>query len=97
MPTTSLYPLRVTADTVCVYSPYKKDFGQMLRGEFHKSLPLLLTDQQLSVLRSLCTIPHPSISLSKTGIRVPRYSGFVNVKLLNTFLAFPQQLLPVSS
>ena len=25
----------------------------MLRGEFHKSLPLLLTGQQLSVLRSL--------------------------------------------
>lgn len=25
----------------------------MLRGEFHKSLPLLLTGQQLSVFRSL--------------------------------------------
>ncbi len=46
----------------------------MLRGEFHKSLPLLLTDQQLSVLRSLCTIPHQCISLIETGTRVTCYS-----------------------
>ncbi len=67
MPVTSLYPLQITVDTVCVYSPVKskKDFEQMLRGEFHKSLPLLLTGQQLSVLRSLCTIPHQCISLLK--------------------------------
>ena len=50
----------------------------MLRGEFHKSLPLLLTGQQLSVLRSMCTIPHLCISLFETGIRVTRYSKFVN-------------------
>ena len=65
-------------------SYYKKDFGQMLRGEFHKSLPLLLTDQQLSVLRSLCTIPHLCISLFETGIRVTRYGRFVNVNLQDT-------------
>lgn len=46
----------------------------MLRGEFHKSLPLLLTSQQLSVLRSLCTIPHQCISLIETGTRVTCYS-----------------------
>ena len=50
----------------------------MLRGEFHKSLPLLLTGQQLSVLRSMCTIPHLSISLFETGIRLTRYDKFVN-------------------
>ena len=50
----------------------------MLRGEFHKSLPLLLTGQQLSVLRSMCTIPHLCISLFETGIRLTRYDKFVN-------------------
>jgi len=50
----------------------------MLRGEFHKSLPLLLTGQQLSVLRSMCTIPHLCISLFETGIRLTRYGRFVN-------------------
>ena len=50
----------------------------MLRGEFHKSLPLLLTGQQLSVLRSMCTIPHLCIFLFETGIRLTRYDKFVN-------------------
>ena len=50
----------------------------MLRGEFHKSLPLLLTGQQLSVLRSLVYYSSSTHFLFETGIRITRYSKFVN-------------------
>lgn len=50
----------------------------MLRGEFHKSLPLLLTGQQLSVLRSLVYYSSSTHFLFETGIRLTRYGGFVN-------------------
>ena len=63
----------------------------MLRGEFHKSLPLLLTGQQLSVLRSLYTIPHQCISLIETGTRVTCYSWFVNVNFRFSVNRYPIQ------
>lgn len=50
----------------------------MLRGEFHKSLPLLLTGQQLSVLRSLVYYSSSMHFLFETGIRLTRYGRFVN-------------------
>ena len=50
----------------------------MLRGEFHKSLPLLLTGQQLSVLRSLVYYSSSTHFLFETGIRLTRYGRFVN-------------------
>ena len=50
----------------------------MLRGEFHKSLPLLLTGQQLSVLRSLVYYSSSTHFLFETGIRLTRYERFVN-------------------
>ena len=50
----------------------------MLRGEFHKSLPLLLTGQQLSVLRSLVYYSSSMHFLFETGIRLTRYDKFVN-------------------
>lgn len=50
----------------------------MLRGEFHKSLPLLLTGQQLSVLRSLVYYSSSMHFLFETGIRLTRYGKFVN-------------------
>ena len=50
----------------------------MLRGEFHKSLPLLLTGQQLSVLRSLVYYSSSTHFLFETGIRLTRYDKFVN-------------------
>ena len=50
----------------------------MLRGEFHKSLPLLLTGQQLSVLRSLVYYSSSAHFLFETGIRLTRYGRFVN-------------------
>ena len=39
------------------------DFRQLLKGEFHNFLPLLLSNQQFSVLRSGCTIPYHCILL----------------------------------
>ena len=50
----------------------------MLRGEFHKSLPLLLTGQQLSVFRSLVYYSSSTHFLFETGIRLTRYGRFVN-------------------
>ena len=50
----------------------------MPRGEFHKSLPLLLTGQQLSVFRSLVYYSSSTHFLFETGIRLTRYRGFVN-------------------
>ena len=57
---------------VLISSPYNgghrlhllsEGFRQLLKGEFHNFLPLLLSSQQFSVLWSMCTIPHPCISL----------------------------------
>ena len=39
------------------------NFRQLLKGEFHNFLPLLLSNQQFSVLRSGCTIPYHCILL----------------------------------
>ena len=39
------------------------NFRQLLKGEFHNFLPLLLSNQQFSVLRSECTIPYHCILL----------------------------------
>ena len=50
----------------------------MLRGEFHKSLPLLLTGQQLSVFRSLVYYSSSTHFLFETGIRLTRNGRFVN-------------------
>ena len=39
------------------------NFRQLLKGEFHNFLTLLLSNQQFSVLRSGCTIPYHCILL----------------------------------
>ena len=39
------------------------DFRQLLKGEFHNFHPLLLSCQQFSVLRAVCTIPYRCIWL----------------------------------
>ena len=57
---------------VLISSPYNgghrlhllsEGFRQLLKGEFHNFLPLLLSNQQFSVLRSGCTIPYHCILL----------------------------------
>ena len=45
------------------------NFRQLLKGEFHNFLPLLLSNQQFSVLRSECTIPYHCIFTAPSRAR----------------------------
>lgn len=74
-PSYHLYSLQVPHENALAVCP--SDFGQPLRGEFHGFLPLLPTSQQLSVLRSSCTIPLQRFLFIETVYKLSCYHRVV--------------------
>ena len=71
-----------------LYLLFLRKFSQKLQGEFHNFLLLPSTNRQLSVIRSLCTIPYQRIYVLNYFMDIDYHDAPSSVKINLIFLFY---------